>query len=130
MKNVNSNTNKSTLLQVVKGSITSVSITLVLILLFAILIRFVNISEKVIMPVNQFIKILSIFLGVYSALKFHKEKGWFKGMLIGVIYSVLAFTVFAILSSQLSLSWSTFLDVVFSSVIGGISGIITVNLKK
>ncbi len=130
MKSAVKNTNKSMGLQILKGSITSVSITLVLILLFALLIRFVNINESVIMPVNQFIKIVSIFLGVYSALKFHKEKGWVKGMLIGAIYSVLAFVVFSILSSQLSFSMSTLLDILFSGIIGGLSGVIAVNMKN
>lgn len=130
MKSAVKNTNKSMGLQILKGSITSVSITLVLILLFALLIRFVNINEGVIMPVNQFIKIVSIFLGVYSALKFHKEKGWVKGMLIGAIYSVLSFVVFSILSSQLSFSMSTLLDILFSGIIGGLSGVIAVNMKN
>lgn len=130
MKSAVKNTNKSIGLQLLKGSITSVSITLVLILLFALLIRFVNISEVVIMPVNQFIKIISIFFGVYSALKFHREKGWIKGMLIGVVYSVLAFVVFSILSSSLSLSLSTFLDIIFSAIIGGLSGVLVVNMKN
>ena len=129
MKKIVKNSNKSGSLQILKGSITSVSITLVLILLFALLLRFVNISDSVIMPVNQVIKIVSIFFGVYSALKFYKEKGWLKGMAIGIIYSILAFVVFSILSSQLSLSISTFLDVIFSAIVGGISGVIAVNLK-
>ncbi len=124
------NSNKSTGLQILKGSITAVSVTLVLILLFALLLRFTNITDKIIMPVNQVIKIVSIFFGVYSALKYHREKGWVKGMLIGLTYSVLAFVVFAILSSSLSFGWSTILDILFGSVVGGIVGVIVVNLKK
>lgn len=124
------NSNKSTGLQILKGSITAVSVTLVLILLFALLLRFTNITDKIIMPVNQVIKIASIFIGVYSALKYHREKGWVKGMLIGLTYSVLAFIVFAILSSSLSFSWSTVLDILFGSVVGGIVGVIVVNMKK
>lgn len=124
------NSNKSTSLQVLKGSITAVSISLVLILAFAMLLRFTNISDKVIMPINQIIKIVSIFFGVYSALKYHKEKGWVKGMLIGLTYSVLAFVIFAILSSSLILSWNTLLDIVFGSIVGGIVGVIVVNMKR
>ena len=124
------NSNKSTGLQVLKGSITAVSITLVLILLFALLLRFTNISDKVIMPVNQVIKVVSIFFGVYSALKYHKEKGWVKGMLIGLTYSILAFVVFAILSSNINFGLSTLLDVVFGAIVGGIVGVIVVNMKR
>lgn len=124
------NSNKSTSLQVLKGSITAVSISLVLILAFAMLLRFTNISDKVIMPINQIIKIVSIFFGVYSALKYHKEKGWVKGMLIGLTYSVLAFAIFAILSSSLNLSWNTLLDIIFGSIVGGIVGVIVVNMKR
>lgn len=124
------NSNKSTGLQVLKGSVTAVSITLVLILLFALLLRFTNISDKVIMPVNQVIKVVSIFFGVYSALKYHKEKGWVKGMLIGLTYSVLAFVVFAILSSSINFGLSTLLDIVFGAIVGGIVGVIVVNMKR
>lgn len=129
MKSAVKNYNKSSSLQIFKGSITSVSITLVLILIFALILRFVNIGDNFIMPINQLIKIISIFIGVYSALKFHKEKGWIKGMFIGIIYSVLSFVVFSILSSQLIFSISSLLDVLFAGIVGGISGVISVNIK-
>ena len=62
-------TKKNVFLQSVSGALTALSITLVLILIFALLIRFTSIPDNTIMPINQAIKIISLFFGIFFALK-------------------------------------------------------------
>ena len=114
-----------------RGAFIAVSISLMLILAFALIIKFLNINENWIMPINQIIKIVSIFIGTLFALNNgNKNKGFFKGFAIGIIYTILAYSVFSILAGEFSFSLTSITDMIFGGIIGGISGIIIVNLRK
>ena len=105
-------------------------ISLVLVLVFAFLLKFTNIPDSAISPVNQVIKGVSIFLGVFIGLKKCKELGLVSGLLIGFIYTLLAFLVFSILSGSFTFNITLLTDIVFGAIIGAICGIISVNIKK
>lgn len=114
---------------IVKGSLISVSISLVLILIFALLIKFINIPDNVITPVNQIIKIVSIFFGCFISLKHYQQKGLLTGSMIGLIYTLLAFLIFSLLGGTFNLSISLLVDSIFALIIGAICGIFSVNKK-
>lgn len=113
-----------------KGSLCALCISLVLILVFAFLLKFTNIPESAITPINQVIKGVSIFFGVFIGLRKIKELGLFSGLLIGFIYIMLAFVIFSILNGGFSFDLTLLTDIIFGAVIGGICGIICVNIKK
>ncbi len=115
---------------VLKGVLIALCISLVAILLFAFLLRFTNISENLISPVNQVIKGISIFLGVLFGMKKVKENGILNGLLIGFLFTVFAFLVFSLLDGQFVFDKTLLNDIIFGSIIGAICGIICVNLKK
>lgn len=121
--------NKNFLASIIKSSVYAVSITLIAILIFALLIRFANIPDSVITPVNQVIKVISLLIGCFIGLK-RSNKGFLKGILIGLFYVILSFIIFSIISGSFSFGWGNVLDIVFSMLIGGISGVIAVNFKK
>ena len=121
---------KAGILSVLKGVLVALCASLVGILLFAFVLRFTSISDKIISPVNQVIKGVSIFLGVFVALKKQKAQGLLFGLLIGIIYTIVAFLVFSILDGAFSFDKTFVTDIVFGGVIGAICGIICVNLKK
>ncbi len=130
MKSLANASKKTFWLQILKGSLSAVSISLVSILIFALIIHFTGLSESFIMPINQVIKIVSIFVGTLLALKTNREQGFIKGILIGLFYTVIAYVLFSILSSSISIGVTSLNDLALSSLIGGISGVIVVNLKK
>lgn len=121
--------NSNLFLNVLKGAIIAVSFSLVFILIFALLIKLFNISDSVITPVNQVLKIISIFLGCLFALKKFPQKGLITGALIGIVYTVLAFLVFSALGRTFSLSLSFLNDLAFALIIGALCGIFLVNKK-
>lgn len=121
--------NSPVLANIFKGAIIAVSITLVLILLFAILIKIANIPDSVITPVNQVIKIVSIFVGCFLTLKKYPQKGLITGASIGAVYTILAFLVFSLLGGTFSINLSFLSDLFFSLIIGGLCGIFAVNKK-
>ena len=113
-----------------KGTLIALSFSLIGILIFAFILKFTNISESVITPVNQVIKGVSIFLGVFLALKKQREMGLARGLLIGLFYTVFAFLTFSILGGRFTFDLSLLYDIIFGAIIGGICGIICVNIKK
>ena len=105
----------------------AIIVCLAAVLIFALVIQFTGLPESVIMPVNQFIKVLAIFIGCFFSLR--GSKGWLKGGLVGLIAGGLTFLLFALLGgfpSGLRILW----DLLFCVGVGILSGIISVNLKK
>ena len=115
---------------VLKGTLYSLCFSLFFILSFAFCLKYTGISESLITPINQVIKGASIFLGVLISLKKFNSYGLICGLLIGFLFTIFAFICFSILSGSFVFSLSLLTDVIFGSIIGGICGIISVNLKK
>ena len=115
---------------VAKGALVAVCVSLVLVLMFAFLLKFTNIPESTIKPVNQVIKGLSILIGVFVGLRKSKELGLVSGLLIGFIYTIVAFVVFSILGGVFAFGLTFLSDILFGAGMGAICGIICVNLKK
>ncbi|MBQ8427361.1 MAG: TIGR04086 family membrane protein [Clostridia bacterium] len=113
---------------VLKGGATAVIITLVGILAFAFVIKLSYLNSTVIKSVNQFIKVLSVFLGCFIFVR--ENKGLLKGGLIGCFSAVMTYLIFALMGGGFSFGASFFIDLIFQLIVGAISGIITVNLKK
>ena len=117
------------LANILKGSLIAVSISLILILLFAVLIKLTNIPDVAISPVNQVIKIISIFFGCFLCLKKLPQKGLVTGSFVGMLYTVLAFLIFSLLGGTFSFNLTLLSDIIFATIIGGICGIMAVNKK-
>lgn len=117
-------------LAVLKGVVVGLCVALVGILIFAFILRFTSISDKLILPVNQVIKGVSIFFGVFVGMKKFKEMGLITGLSIGVGFTILAFLVFSILDGAFVFDKTLLNDTIFGAVFGSICGIICVNLKK
>ncbi len=122
--------NSNLLWTTLKGVFVGLGASFVLILLFAFVLRFTNIPDSIITPVNQVIKGLSIFLGVFLGLRKQKSNGLLKGVLIGFCFVLVAFLVFSVLDGTFVFDKTFYNDIVFGSIIGAICGIICVNLKK
>ncbi len=117
-------------LNILKGSLVSLAISLVLILIFAFFIKYVAVPESAIKPINQVIKGISLLVGTFIALKKSSQMGLVSGLLIGLSYTILAFVVFSILDGNFEFSKTLVNDLLFGGIIGGICGVIAVNFKK
>ena len=120
--------NEKIISNVIRGTLSSLIAMLVAVLLFAVVVKFAYIDSSIIKTVNQFIKALSVFLGCFFSVR--GGKGLIKGLLIGLISSALISLIFALFGGGINLGISFFIDLLFMSVIGLISGIIVVNVKK
>ena len=122
--------NKNNIFQVLKGVLVSVCFSLVGILIFALSLRFFEISDMGIKIVNQIIKTISIFLGCFLCLKNNRENGLIKGLIIAVLYTIASFFLFSILNGEFSFTVSIIYDLFFSLIVGSVCGIICVNLFR
>lgn len=114
--------------QFIKGVITAVAVTLIAVLAFAFVLSLTSLSDGVIKPVNQFIKLVSVFCGAAVAVK--GDKGFLKGAAIGTASSVLTFFVFGLIGGGLSFGLNFFIDILCAAVMGGLSGAIAIIRKK
>lgn len=130
MKSKMSQSSKNSIMAILGGALLSISITLILILVFALFIRYFDISNNWIFPVNQVIKIISLFIGIIVALKKLKNKGLMNGILIAITYFILSYLIFSILQGKFSISLNNLYDFILTMLMGGLIGIIVVNITK
>jgi putative membrane protein (TIGR04086 family) len=103
---------------------------LVFVALFAVGIKATGISENSIPVVNEVAKVLCILFGSWLSVRRHASKGWMRGGLTGLLYIVLAFVIFSAIDGDWSIGWGFASDLAMGAVVGGIGGIIFVNLRK
>lgn len=117
------------LLLVIKALIIALTITMVCILLFALIIKIIDLSTTTILTINQIIKVISILSAVLYVVK-RDNISWRLGCLIGLAYSLFAWLIFGILSNGVILDMKVFYDLIFSSVIGLILSFIVKGVKQ
>ena len=113
---------------VIKATLLALAVSLLATLGFAVLLRAGNIGERWIYPTNQVIKVVSIMVGVFVFVR--GEKGWLKGGATGLLFTALSYLAFSAIGGDFSLGWLILAEIITAFLVGGISGILTVNLKK
>jgi len=121
--------NKQFLFDLLRGTVIAVLASLALVLIFALVVNLTDVPEVVIAPVNQAIKIISVLLGCLIGIK-EKKQGVFKGALIGLTYTFLSILIFGLISNTIKFNAMSLIDVALGIVIGAISGVIAVNVRK
>lgn len=120
---------KENILDIAKGTLFSLIISMVLVLVFALIVNLAGVGDKTVSIVNHFIKAISILVGCFLGIK-TRVGGAVKGALIGLLYTLFSFIIFSWIDGAFDLSWMTLIDVLLGTVIGLISGIIVVNLRR
>ena len=122
--------NLTTIVNILKASLIGVVVSILLVLLFAFVLKFVDLSSNTISLIDQIIKVISVFIAVLMLNRVNDENLLLKSILIGGLYSVVTFVVFSILNGGFSLSLGVFTDIAFSTLVGGISAILLNIIKK
>ena len=117
------------ILKYFKSLLISLIITFAAIITFAFVIKWANLPDSVITPVNLVIKAVSVFFGAMILTK-GSTKGLLNGLIFALVYTLMAFTVFSILAGEFSLGLGLVADFGFTAIVGVIGGIIGVKIKK
>ena len=112
-----------------RGLAVSVLATAAAVIVFALIISFVDMSDGVIQIVNQLIKAAAVFLGVKTIGPRGDENGVRRGALLGLAYMGIGVLVYALLTQQ-KISWQGYLvDVLMGVAAGGLSGMLLGSLR-
>lgn len=114
---------------VIRSTLFSLIFAIILVLVLALIVKFTGWNESIVGPVNQAIKILCILGGAFLGIK-NSEKGALKGGIQGLLFSLISMFLFATVQGEDIFTLSTLVDVVAGTIIGVISGIIVVNVKR
>lgn len=115
--------------RLLRGLGVSILTTLVGVALFSLLMQWVKPSDGAIRVFNQVLKLLSIALGVWSAVGRGGEKGLMRGAAVGLGYMGLGVALYAILSGQQAAFSSYLADLAMGVAGGGIVGMILSNIS-
>ena len=118
----------ASLLKIIIASLISVVVSLVLIVLFALLIKWRGWGDNIILPINIGIKIVSVAVGVLVAIKnsLHAPR---VGMIVGALYVVISFVTFSALLGSFSLSLNNLWDLLLGVAVGAIVGVFSNIIK-
>ena len=129
MVNIKTDKTSTSILSYIKATLVCIVLTLILILIFAFVLKFTSISDKFITPINLIIKAVSLTIGAIVLTK-NGSNGLVKGLVLGIIYSVVSYLTFSLMLMKFSFSVGQLADVGFCALIGAIVGAVRVNLKK
>ncbi len=120
---------KRDFLEMFLGVLFSVIISLLAVIIFAVIVKYANLSTKVVGIVNIFLKIFSIFFGSLIALK-SGRKGLFKGCIIGLFFSLVSYLIFSLINGSFAINPLTAFDILSCLVAGLLSGVFAVNVRR
>ena len=114
--------------RILRGLIVAVAVSAAGILVFALLMQWLKPSDGVIRVFNQILKLISIVVGVISAVGRGGEKGLVRGAAVGLLYMGLGVSLYALLTGQ-NLPFTSYLgDLGMGLAGGGLTGMILSNL--
>ncbi|MBR1891773.1 MAG: TIGR04086 family membrane protein [Clostridia bacterium] len=119
---------KQNFIPFVISMLTALLISVCLVLLFSLVVLMFNLSDGWVTAINYVIKLCSIIVGTIGFAK--GKRGAFKGLIFGFVYFLLAQLVFSIIANNFSVSLATLYDLIYCLIVGVLSGVLSVNVKK
>ena len=121
---------KANIIRIIKGSLLSIIVSVIFLIVFAMLLTYTSLSENTITPVVLAIVGLSILLGSYLSTKKINKKGILNGAMVGVIYMLILYIISSVIFMDFSINASSIIMIVCGIIAGIIGGIVGVNTNK
>lgn len=121
--------NGNNIKKIIKGSLVSIIITIIGLIIFAGLLSYTGISESTIPTVTIIITAISILIGSSLSMTTVKKNGIVNGAIIGLVYIVTIYFLSSIIEGNFSLNVYSIIMMVGSILAGALGGIIGVNKK-
>ena len=118
---------QNNLIKVIKGSIISILISLVMLLIFAIILTYTNIPETIIPTTIIIISAISILIGSVMSSMNIKKNGIINGGAVGAIYIFTIYMLSSIFIAGFNFNIKSLIMLAVSIIAGMIGGIIGVN---
>ncbi len=124
------NKEQSSIVKVLKGSIISIITTFVLLFIFALLLAYTNMSERIIAPVVICVSGMSILIGSIISSKRIKKQGLINGGAVGFIYILAIYLISSIIQKDFGFNTNSIIMILVCVFAGALGGIIGVNQKR
>lgn len=111
-----------------EGVLRGFILTVVLLLIFAVIMTFIDINEKVSSAFYLITTLLSIMYGSIYAVKKVKRRGWLIGMLVTVMYLLILYLVSIISGNSAVIGVNRIERFSLAILVGMMSGILGINL--
>ena len=118
------------IINVIKGAIIAIILSLIFLTIYAAVLSFTNVSENTMVPVVLVITGISILIGSSMSSISIKKKGLMNGALVGLIYAITLYILSSIFGAGFSIELNSIIMIIVSIITGMIGGIIGVNLKN
>lgn len=115
---------------IIRGSVISIILTLIALIIFSVILANTQISENTMKPVITVISAISILIGSIVSVSKIKKMGIVNGAIVGGIYIIIIYVLSSIISSNFSINLSSLILMVASIIAGILGGIIGVNIKR
>ena len=116
--------NFSGLLSMIKCCLIGIVATLLGTVIFAFVLKFANLSSMFISYINDFIKVVSIFIMLMCVKRNNSDRLFLKAILAGVIYALISYVVFSILNGGFVFDLSFLYDLLFAVIVSMIVSVI------
>lgn len=116
--------NWSGIINIIKCCLIGVASTIIGTVIFAIVLKFSNLSTNFISWINNIIKIFSIFIMMSCVKKKNNGNLLIKAILAGAVYAILCFLIFSILNGCFSVDISFVYNLIFSIIASVIISVI------
>ena len=111
------------------GSVVSIIITIIGLIIFAGLLTYTSISESTIPTVTIIITIISILIGSSICMSTVRKNGIINGVLIGLIYIGVIYILSSLIEENFALDLKSLIMIIGALIAGAVGGIIGVNRK-
>lgn len=111
-----------------EGVLRGVIITVVLLLIFAVVMTFTEVSEKASSTFYLVTTILSIMYGSIYAVRKIKRRGWLVGIIVTILYLLVLYIVSVISGNPSVVGADRIPRILLAVIVGALSGIIGINL--
>ena len=115
--------------KIIKGSLISIIITIIGLVIFASLLSYTSIAESTIPTVTIIITAISILIGSSLSMSTIKRNGIINGAIIGLIYISVIYILSSVIEGTFSLNTYSIVMIIGSILAGALGGIIGVNRK-
>ncbi len=117
------------MIAIARGVLAAIAVTVLGVVLFALLIKWLGLSDTAISALNQAVKLVAVAIGVRACVGRGGTGGAIKGALVGLLYMMLGVMGYAFLSG-LTLSPAAYLaDLGMGVAAGGLIGMVLSNMK-
>lgn len=115
-------------LNISKGVLRSVIATTILLVIYSILMNFVDFSMKTVSIVYMVMTCISIVYGAIYASKTNGHKGWVSGLAVSAIYMFILLIITLLLNGGLGFSSVMVIQILLALGVGTLSGMLGINI--